>query len=180
MEVKPFDGRGYRLGGDGPLTSSALSADPNQTTSQFAALSEDPHTQSSFGSAQTPLLFNESMEFCAAALTLTPSLMPATAMCPKTATLMCLRTLSWRSSGSSGMSRSLGCFDWNNTRTPQRLSSKSMTLWWERRCFCLFPKVSRSLPRKLPPCARSRVDGQIHPVQVFRWHHQAFVDPRVR
>ena len=64
MEVKPFDGRGYRLGGDGPLTSSALSTDPNQTTSQFAALSEDPHTQSSFGSWQTPLLFNESMEFC--------------------------------------------------------------------------------------------------------------------
>ena len=65
MEVKPFDGRGYRLGGNGPLTSSALSTDPNQTTSQFAALSEDPHTQSSFGSAQTPLVFNESMGFCA-------------------------------------------------------------------------------------------------------------------
>ena len=65
MEVKPFDGRGSRLGGDGPLTGSALSTDSNQTTSQLAALSEDSHTQSSFGSAQTPLLFNESMEFTA-------------------------------------------------------------------------------------------------------------------
>ena len=61
MEVKPFDGRGYRLGSDGPLTSAALSKDPNQTTSQFAELSE----VTSFGSAQTLLLFNESKEFCA-------------------------------------------------------------------------------------------------------------------
>ena len=53
------------VGPDWVATGSALSTDSNQTTSQLAALSEDSHTQSSFGPAQTPLLFNESMEFTA-------------------------------------------------------------------------------------------------------------------
>ena len=152
MEVEPFDGRGYRLGGDGPLTSSSLSTDSNQTTSQFAALSEDPHTQCSFGSAETPLLVNESMEFSAVGTSIDVD------------TIIDANDSDVSQDGDteasednileilqeSRMSRSPGCFDRNNTRTPQRLSSKSTTLWWGRRCFCLFAKVSRSFPRKLP------------------------------
>ena len=104
MEVEPFDGRGYRLGGDGPLTSSSLSTDSNQTTSQFAALSEDPHTQCSFGSAETPLLVNESMEFSAVGTsTDVDTIIDANdSDVSQEGKLKRLRTIFWRSSRSQG------------------------------------------------------------------------------